>query len=73
METLKFQTASRAEFERLAASNPETLRDLERAGRFLYLQRLAFGGKVAGRSFGVDTNGPSRFDVTTRPAARRDP
>jgi DNA adenine methylase len=32
--------------------------------RFLYLQRLAFGGKVAGRSFGIDTHGPSRFDVT---------
>jgi hypothetical protein len=31
--------------------------------RFLYLQRLAFGGKVAGGSFGVHTNGPSRFDV----------
>jgi DNA adenine methylase len=64
METLKFQIASRREFERLAATNPDTLTDLERAGRFLYLQRLAFGGKVAGRSFGVDTNGPSRFDVT---------
>jgi DNA adenine methylase len=35
--------------------------DLERAARFLYLQHLAFGGKVAGRNFGVDTNGPSRF------------
>jgi DNA adenine methylase len=64
METLKFQIASRREFERLAASNPDTLTDLERAGRFLYLQRLAFGGKVAGRNFGVDSNGPSRFDVT---------
>jgi len=63
METLKFQIASRREFERLLASNPDTLTDLERAGRFLYLQRLAFGGKVAGRSFGVDSNGPSRFDV----------
>jgi DNA adenine methylase len=48
----------------LAASNPDTLTDLERAGRFLYLQRLTFGGKVAGRSFGVDNNAPSRFDVT---------
>src|SRR6516165_9834328 len=48
METLKFQITSRAEFERLAASNADTLTDLERAGRFLYLQRLAFGGKVAG-------------------------
>lgn len=64
METLKFQITSRREFERLAACNPDTLTDLERAGRFLYLQRLAFGGKVAGRSFGVDSNGPSRFDVT---------
>src|SRR4029453_2561872 len=64
METLKFQIASRREFERLLACNPDTLTDLERAGRFLYLQRLAFGGKVAGRSFGVDTSGPSRFDVT---------
>jgi DNA adenine methylase len=64
METLKFQIASRREFERLAACNPDTLTDLERAARFLYLQRLAFGGKVAGRNFGVEVNGPSRFDVT---------
>jgi DNA adenine methylase len=63
METLKFQIASRAEFERLAACNVDTLTDLERAARFLYLQRLAFGGKVAGRTFGV-SGGASRFDVT---------
>jgi len=64
METLKFQITSRAEFERLAAANPDTLTDLERAARFLYLQRLAFGGKVAGRNFGVQTGGGARFDVT---------
>ncbi|MGB3043676.1 MAG: DNA adenine methylase [Xanthobacteraceae bacterium] len=64
METLKFQIASRSEFERLMASDPSTLTDLERAARFLYLQRLAFGGKVAGRSFGVSLGGGSRFDVT---------
>jgi hypothetical protein len=57
METLKFQITSRAEFERLAASNADTLTDLERAGRFLYLQRLAFGGKGAGPQFGIDTHG----------------
>ena len=62
METLKFQITSRREFERLAASNPDRLTDLERAGRFLYLQRLAFGGKVACHNFGVDSN--SRIDVT---------
>lgn len=63
METMKFQITSRKEFERLAASDPDTLTDLERAARFLYLQRLAFGGKVKGRSFGVDASGPARFNL----------
>ncbi|WP_425598725.1 DNA adenine methylase [Brucella pituitosa] len=63
METMKFQITSRKEFERLSSSDPDTLTDLERAARFLYLQRLAFGGKVKGRSFGVDTTGPARFNI----------
>lgn len=63
METLKFQVTSRREFERLSGQDPATLTDLERAARFLYLQRLAFGGKVAGRSFGVDLAGAA-FNVT---------
>lgn len=63
MDMLKWQVASRAEFERLGRQPPETLTDLERAARFLYLQRLAFGGKVSGRTFGIDTHGPARFDV----------
>lgn len=63
MDMLKWRVASRAEFERLCSVDPATLTDLERAARFLYLQRLSFGGKVAGRSFGVDTAQPARFDV----------
>jgi DNA adenine methylase len=63
VETLRFQIASRREFERLLRCQPDTLTDLERAGRFLYLQRLAFGGKVVGRSFGVDYSGGARFNV----------
>ncbi len=63
METMKFQITSRKEFERLIACDPDTLTDLERAARFLYLQKLAFGGKVKGRSFGVDTTGPARFNI----------
>ncbi len=53
METLRFQITSRREYERLVKVDPSTLTDLERAARFLYLQRLAFGGKVSGRNFGV--------------------
>ncbi len=64
MDMLRWQITSRAEFQRLLAAAPDTLTDLERAVRCLYLQRLAFGGKVTGRSFGVDGRGPARFDVT---------
>ncbi|MFN8828281.1 MAG: DNA adenine methylase, partial [Labrys sp. (in: a-proteobacteria)] len=64
MDHLKWKVTSRAEFERLMAQPADTLTDIERAARFLYLQRLAFGGKVAGRSFGVSLATPGRFDVT---------
>lgn len=63
LDMLRFQITSRAEFERLIACAPETLTDLERAARFLYLQRTAFGGKVAGRTFGVSPGNPGRFDT----------
>lgn len=64
MDMLRWQITSRAEFERLKAAAPDTLTDLERAARFLYLQRTAFGGKVDGRNFGVSPSAPGRFDVT---------
>ena len=63
MEMLRYQLTGRREFERLKASEPSTLTDLERSARFLYLQRTAFGGKVSGRNFGVDVTG-GRFNVT---------
>lgn len=63
METLKFQITSRREFKRLVACDPATLTDLERSARFLYLQRLSFGGKVTGQHFGVDKDGGGRFNV----------
>lgn len=64
LDTLKWQLSSRAEFDRLMQVDPATLTDLERAARFLYLQRLAFGGKITGRSFGIDPRSPARFDLT---------
>ncbi len=64
MDTLKFQITSRREFERLKACDPSTLTDLERAARFLYLQKLAFGGKVSGQNFGVSYERGARFNLT---------
>lgn len=64
-DMIRFQISSRANFERLSRQDPETLTDMRRAARFLYLQRLAFGGKVSGaRSFGVAPGLGARFDVT---------
>lgn len=63
MDCLKFQIASRREFERLKVTDPATLTDLERAARFLYLQKSTFGGKVAARTFGIDPTGPARFNI----------
>lgn len=63
MEVLRFQLTSRREFERLVKIDPTTLTDLERAARFLYLQKTAFGGKVSGRNFGVDNRSPGAFNL----------
>lgn len=63
MDVLKWQLTTRADFERLNETNADTLTDLERAARFLYLQRTAFGGKISGRSFGITRTGPARFDL----------
>ncbi len=63
MDMLRWQVTSRDQFERLRAANPDTLTDLERAARFLHLQRAAFGGRVNGRTFGVSPAVPGRFDV----------
>ena len=63
IDMLRFRVASRAEFERLRALPGERLTDLQRAARFLYLQRLAFGGRVSGRTFGVDVTQGARFNI----------
>lgn len=63
-DMLKYKLCSRAEFNRLLAENPNLLLDFERAARYLYLQKNAFGGKVTGQSFGVATERPGRFDVS---------
>lgn len=61
MDMLKWRFASRAEFERLMAVDPVTCTDLERAARFLFLQRLGFGGQVVNRTYGVRYTGPTMF------------
>ncbi|HEY0116300.1 MAG TPA: DNA adenine methylase [Allosphingosinicella sp.] len=71
LDMLRFQLTSRVEFERLRATNPETLTDLERAARFLYLQCTTYGGLREG-VFGLRPHRPGRFDVTRLQPALED-
>jgi DNA adenine methylase len=63
MRELRWRPAMRTEFDRLKETRDVDLLDIERAARFLYLQTLAFGGKVTGRNFGTDPGKPHNFDL----------
>lgn len=63
IDFMKWQLTSRQEFERLSAQDPSRLTDLQRAARFIYLQRLNFGGKP-GDVFGVARDRPPRFQLS---------
>jgi DNA adenine methylase len=65
LDLLRFQITTQSNFERLVRTEPATLTDLQRAARFLFLQRTAFGGKVSGRNFGISADRPARFNLTT--------
>lgn len=61
----KWALTSRENWERLQRTPADTLTDVQRAARFLYLQKLAFGGKVDGQSFGTATTSRPRFNYLT--------
>lgn len=65
LDLLRFQITTQAGFNRLIAVDPETLTDMQRAARFLFLQRCAFGGRISGRNFGLAIDRPARFNLTT--------
>ena len=53
-DMLKFKICSRAEFKAMLATPPLLLTELERAIRFLYIQKTAFGGKTYSQAVGVE-------------------
>jgi hypothetical protein len=46
------------------ATDPSTLTDIQRAARFYYLQKSAFGGKVTGQTFGTSATAVARINLT---------
>lgn len=61
----KFALVARDEFDRLMRAVPDTLTDIQRAARYLYLQRTCYGGRVRQRTFGTVTTGRPRLNLFT--------
>lgn len=59
----RWALTSREMFRWAKLQHTETLTDIQRAARFFYLQRLAFGGKVAGQTFGTSTTSAKRINL----------
>lgn len=68
IDYMKWRLPSRQRFEDLLQMDPRLMTDLQRAARFYYLQKLAFGGKSAGQSFGVDPGRSAGFNLVTAAA-----
>ncbi len=63
LRQFKWALTSRQMFEWTKATPVEPLTDIQRAARFLYVQKLAFGGKVTGQTFGISPSSPPRFNI----------
>ncbi|WP_373020705.1 DNA adenine methylase [Thiomicrorhabdus sp.] len=61
----KFSLVSRQLFKWEQMKNPETLTDIQRAARFFYLQKLCFGGKSTGQTYGTATTSKPRLNINT--------
>lgn len=59
----KWTLVSREEFNRLQMLSPEYLTDVQRAVRFYYLHKNAFGGKIDGQNFGYATISPPKLNL----------
>ncbi|HEJ0422205.1 TPA: DNA adenine methylase [Citrobacter koseri] len=59
----KWALVSRQIYKWLQNTPEETLTDIQRAARFYYLQKQAFGGKVADHTFGTSTTSAPRFNL----------
>lgn len=59
----KWALSSRQVYEWERSKPPETMTDIQRAARFFYLQKLSFGARVDGQSFGTATTSGPRLNL----------
>ncbi len=63
VKQFRWSLTSRQIYKWLQITPEETLTDIQRAARFCYLQKLAFGGKVSDQAFGTATTAPPRLNL----------
>jgi len=64
---LRFCLVSRKLHEMHLATNPATLTDIQRAGRFFYLQKNSFGGLILKQKFHYGVTQPSNYNPARIP------
>lgn len=64
---LRYCLASRRLHELHVKTDPATLTDIQRAGRFFYLQKNSFGGLVVKRKFHYGVTQPSNYNLDRIP------
>ena len=64
---LRYSLASRKLHELHLATDPATLTDIQRAGRFFYLQKNSFGGLILKQKFHYGVTQPSNYNLLRIP------
>lgn len=59
----RWSLVSRQMYIWLQMQPAEPLTDIQRAARFFYLQKMGFGGKVVGQTFGISATSPPRLNL----------
>jgi DNA adenine methylase len=63
IKQFRFAVASRELYEWTKETPPHVLTDIQRAARYLYIQKLSFGGKVSSQTFGISPSSAPRFNI----------
>jgi DNA adenine methylase len=63
VQQFRWMLVAREEFDRFLRTPADTLTDIQRAARFFYLAKTAFGAKVSKPTFGIAATAPPRLNL----------
>ena len=63
LRSMQYALTSRETFNEFSKAAPETLTELERAVRFLYMQRVGFGGATVNKSYQISLERTAQFNA----------